>query len=647
MVIKTSDQLLGLDDNLIFEDGVPRSTLYDDLYYHADSGLDESRTVFLKGNDLPNAWQGKSQFVIGETGFGTGLNFLATLEAFDRDKKRPDRLIYFSFDQTPLSAKALSKAHQAVGADPALSAELIRNLPPPSPGCHPRWVRDNICLMLVWGEALTALSTCPHAVHAWFLDGFSPAKNPDMWRQSVCQALASASAPGATLASFTAAGAVRRGLADVGFTVDRVKGYGNKRHRINARLGTARPALLNSKAIAADTRWAMPPIPGDKTIAILGAGIAGLSLAWALKRRGRDADIISSTKKHAASTVPVALLAPRLPADHAQEKSRIMARAYAYALAFPPYQGAFLEPKGLLLKANDGQSFDKMVAAHPWGEDWWRDHPDGLFLPNSGALQTTSVLENLGADARFFDFDIVRLEAAGKRWRLHAENGACLIYDAVIIATASGDLLPPYFQSLLTNTPGQTVTLPADPVPDLPDTAVMDTAYVGPVMPGPNGKDRLIGATRETGTPPFPDPALSLLEKFGLPGRSSVPNNRWSGHRLEVPDHLPLVGPAWDEAAVEAFLKPLEKDAKAPLEGAAPIIPGLYLFTGFGSRGFQYAPYMADLLAQHLTPCDLAGDSVLGNAPTLPEEWAALHPARFYIRRAKRSGHVPQMEREY
>jgi tRNA 5-methylaminomethyl-2-thiouridine biosynthesis bifunctional protein len=236
------------DDAPAWIDGEPFSPRFGDRYYAAGDGLAETEHVFLRGNRLAErfaALPADGRFTIGETGFGTGLNLLAAWRLFDRAAAPGATLRYHSVERWPLRATDLARAHarwpqlrpwaQALRAawpelwPQAGSRCAARPAPAPTAG-HAELAGGRVRLRLVVGDAAAALQQFDAAsVDAWFLDGFAPAKNPAMWSAEVAAALARASPPGATLATYTAAGWVRRHLQQAGFEVRREPGFGRKR----------------------------------------------------------------------------------------------------------------------------------------------------------------------------------------------------------------------------------------------------------------------------------------------------------------------------------------------------------------------------------------------------------------------------------
>jgi tRNA 5-methylaminomethyl-2-thiouridine biosynthesis bifunctional protein len=210
--------------------GAPRSKEFDDVYFSAKDGLAETRYVFLKSNFLPAAWLGKDHFVIGETGFGTGLNFLAAWALFKETTNGTQKLHFISFEKFPLSALQIEEYLEPWKEEfPDLLRELISKYPIVVPGAHRMEFDDGTTLTLFFEDVNEALPRLSGYVDCWFLDGFRPASNPDMWTDTVFQNMARLSREETSFATFTAAGFVKRGLKNAGFEVHKVDGFGTKR----------------------------------------------------------------------------------------------------------------------------------------------------------------------------------------------------------------------------------------------------------------------------------------------------------------------------------------------------------------------------------------------------------------------------------
>ena len=279
---------------------VPISTTFgDDYYYHPTAPLSEIQQVFIEPNALAERFLALSPgalFYIGETGFGTGLNFAMVAALWQRhvlDRLSPDvapsalpKLIWVSFEQRPLTCAQLRKAHQPFlddGQTPALAPwleQLQAQYPQRVPGWHQRdW--PGVCLRVYWGDALTGLKKCPTSMDAWCLDGFKPACNPDMWQAGLFQAMGRRSHRQTTFATFTAAGFVRRGLAQAGFAVKKIPGFGGKRDISCGHFQHNRPKPT-PQSTSAQAVQAGPP----GTALVIGAGLAGATTAYALAQAG-------------------------------------------------------------------------------------------------------------------------------------------------------------------------------------------------------------------------------------------------------------------------------------------------------------------------------------------------------------------------
>ncbi len=224
------------------EGEVPRAEAFDDTYFSRAGGLEETRHVFLAGNGLPDRWHGRGSFTIAEFGFGTGLNFLTTLKAL-KAQPRPPHLTFISFELYPMTAEHLARA---LGVFPDLreeAEELIAQWQP-----VPGWLKLGFAVGDLWlgigdaREMITDLGrggegTPSGPVDAWYLDGFSPAKNPELWEEGLLKAAFDVTAEGGTFATYTAAGWVRRNLASAGFTVEKQKGFAGKREMVAGRKG--------------------------------------------------------------------------------------------------------------------------------------------------------------------------------------------------------------------------------------------------------------------------------------------------------------------------------------------------------------------------------------------------------------------------
>ena len=580
------------------DDGQPRSRLFGDVYFSAEDGLAETRAVFLDGCGLPDAWAGRRRFVVGELGFGTGLNIAALLDRWRRTRPPGGQLHIFSIEAFPITA---DEAARALGRWPELAEitdTLIARWPGRARGRHRVDLPElGAVLDLAVMDAADALTGWTGAADAWFLDGFSPALNPGMWSDEILALVAKRSAPGARAATFTVAGQVRRGLAAAGFTVDKRPGFGRKRERLEARLPGD------------------PMDPPRRRVAIIGAGIAGAAAARAVRALGGDAIVVEAAHPGAGgSGNPAALVTPRLDAALG-EAARLYAQAFGRAVhLYDQVPGAVLS-RGVLQFAEaerDADRFARIAASDVF-------EPDALSLldaqaatarlgePGPQALdqQTAQVIEPAAILAAWLG-DVVTARVAtiavdGDGWRLlDAEGREVLRADAVVIAAALGSahlhpalkLEPVRGQASWTTTP---ISAPA-------------AAWGGYVLETRNGL--LFGATHDRG-----ETAVDVRDADHTRNLATLSAALPALHTRVAAS--PLAG----RAAIRATTHDL-----APIAGE--LAPGLFALTGFGSRGFSQAP----LLAEHVAALALGAPSPISAAAA-----DVVAPDRF-ARRAVRRG---------
>ncbi len=580
------------------DDGLPASRLYGDVYFSSDDGLAETEAVFLQGCGLPEGWRGRDRFVVGELGFGTGLNIAALLDLWRRERPTGGQLHIFSIEAHPITAEEAARALSRWPRIAEASKALIDHWPGQATGFHRVELPEfDAVLDLAVMDAAAALTAWSGMADAWFLDGFSPALNPAMWSDEVLALVAQRSAPGARAATFTVAGQVRRGLTAAGFTAEKKPGHGRKRERLEAHLPSA-PAAVSK------------PAPH---VAIIGAGIAGAAAARAVRALGGEVTILDPRGLGgAASGNPAALATPRLDAGDGPA-GRLFAQAIRRSAAlYAEVPGAIIAQGVMQLEAKekDAGRFDR-IAASSLFEPGALTRLDGTAAakalgeaeaPGALKMEEALVIQPAAALAAWAG-EVLRVAAAALErdkdgWRLlDAEGGEILRADAVILAAGMGtsDLHP---ATALQPVRGQATFTEEVPAPAA-------AAFGGYVIPTREG-GVLFGATHDRDVTDeerrTEDDARNLAVLAARAPRladrlTGVPLQSRAAIRATTPDRLPSAG-AVDE--------------------------GLYILTGMGSRGFCAAP----LLAEHLAAL------ILGAPSPLPRELAAaVNPGRFAARR--------------
>jgi tRNA 5-methylaminomethyl-2-thiouridine biosynthesis bifunctional protein len=540
-------------------DGAPRSRRFDDIYFSREGGLDETRAVFLEGCGLPEAWAGRRRFTVAETGFGTGLNVLALLDLWRRRRPTGARLSIFSVEAYPLTREEAARALSAWPGLADLAGLLTSRWPRRAPGFHRLDLPElDATLDLAIGEAQWGIEAWSGMADAWFLDGFAPARNPEMWRPEVLRAIAARSAPGARLATFTVAGSVRRGLQAAGFTVDKRPGHGAKRERLEAGLGGE----------AAAER--APP-----TVAIVGGGIAGAALARAFRAQGIRPLVVDRGDGSAASGNPAALVTPALDAGGGA-RARFYAQAFARAVdLYGSLGGAAVIGRGVEQLARgerDPGRFEAVQESGLFAEGALEPTAGGLIFAEGLVIRPGAVTRAWLDGCDHLTASVSRLERRDDGWRLHGEDG--VIAEADVVAVAAGLGSGPLIGNLAAFTPmrGQASWALGLAL----DRAVAWGGYACPMdLNGLGGV--LFGATHDRGRTDLDVSAEDHARNLetlaaGLPGLAAEVEGR------------PLEG----RAAVRATTFD-----RLPVAGALGEA-GLYLLGGLGSRGFCTAPLLGE-----------------------------------------------------
>jgi len=332
-------------------DGTLYSTKFDDIYASSHGALAQARHVFLNGNDLPGRWSQSGCFTIVETGFGAGLNFLATWQAWRETAPTDARLHFVSVEKHPIHRQDLERIHERQPASREVSSQLRERYPPLLPGFHRlHFDSGRVTLTLLFGEAAAMLRQLQARADAFFLDGFAPSKNPHMWNEEVFAELARLAGPDATLATYTVAAAVCHGLTEAGFAVEKRPGFANKREMLRGRYrGAAADAVSRQ----------------DRRAIVIGAGLAGTTCAQRLVERGWSVQLVErhGAPAQEASGNPAGLVRPVFSLDWNMH-SRFTSAAFLYAgrhQAALERSGkkAIHGEGGVLQLARDASHFDK------------------------------------------------------------------------------------------------------------------------------------------------------------------------------------------------------------------------------------------------------------------------------------------------
>ncbi|OIQ89724.1 tRNA 5-methylaminomethyl-2-thiouridine biosynthesis bifunctional protein MnmC [mine drainage metagenome] len=627
-----------------WRDGQPRSALFDDVYFSRESGIAETRHVFLQHNQLRPRWQNLAAalFTIGETGFGTGLNFLSAWQLWDECAPEHARLHFVSCEKYPLAHGDLARALALWPELAAWSAPLLEQYHDLAPGWR-RMVFDDgrVTLTLLVGDARITLPALNAHVDAWFLDGFAPARNPDLWQPELLAEIARLAAPGCTFSTFTSVGEVKRGLRALGFVVEKVAGFGCKREMLRGEYapGGIRSRIPASGAVAA------------KHAIVIGGGIAGAVSAWSLATRGWRVTLIERHDGLAgeASGNPQGVLYPRL-SGHDIPLGRIALGGYLHTLALLRRllaKGVDWDDCGLLqqaFNAREAKRCEEILArrlptelvravdADEAGRLSGMAVPHGgLWFPSGGWVSPPAFCHALSAHPGIRVLtasEALRLEKTPAGWQVRG-SAACLAEAPILVLAGANDSIR-FSQSAhlpLEPVRGQVTLLPSTPASAGLQAVICTEGYVAPARHGrhcigasfaPNDvglelrtADHAQNLAMLKHLSPALHQALGEPDPATLAGRAAI--------RCSTPDYLPMAGPLLDADLVAGRFSPGSRLTADHL----PWHQGLYINTGHGSKGMLTAPLCGELLAAMLEGEPLLVDAGLARA---------LDPNRFLLR---------------
>jgi tRNA 5-methylaminomethyl-2-thiouridine biosynthesis bifunctional protein len=625
-------------------EGTPFSPAYGDVYHSAESGPGQAQHVFVAGNDLPRRWAHARVFTIVETGFGLGLNFLATWREWRADPARCERLHYVSIEKHPFERDALATLHQRYGEFAPLARQLQDAWPPLVAGMHRLQFEDErLTLTLAFADAAEFAPRLRLCADAIYLDGFAPRLNQEMWSPQLLRRLARLARPGTTVATYSSAAAVRQALEAAGFAVEKCPGFGRKREMLRGSYTPRQPQAAPSEI-------------GTRHAIVIGAGIAGADISERLARRGWRIDLIEGR------ALPAAQAPPRYAGvfhPHVSRDDCILSRASRNGFLYGVRRWLALERSGQALSwarcgvlqlAGDPEREDHMSAAiaalgFPADFAQYLDRSvaetyagcalgsGGWWFSGAGWMRPLSLIAAQLAAAgpalrAQFGAKVETLSHSGGLWQALSAEGKLIAAAPVLVLANSNDMtrLAPIAQPLQ-RIRGQVSYLPGGEL-GAPRIVLTGAGYVLPATDGVV----VTGSTYDRDNSD-PEPQVRSHEENLRRVGQLLPQARVTadaatlegavGFRCVAPDHLPLIGamPDVDAARVR----------KTALSGAQlgdlPRCPGLYCASGYASRGLVWAALAGELLASLIEgePLPLEGDLA-----------DALDPGRFVLRQARR-----------
>jgi len=639
------------------DQGRPHSRVFDDVYFSDKSGLEETRYVFIEQNALQqrfSALPANEQLVIGETGFGTGLNFLCAWQLFDQVAHADARLHFISVEKYPLTREDLQRALALWPELATYSEQLLAAYYAIHPGFQTLTLANGrVTLTLLIGDVLEQLPQLDARIDAWFLDGFAPAKNPQMWTPELFAQLARLAAPDSTISTFTSTGWVRRALNEAGFKMRRTPGIGHKWEILRGTFAGLPEHPLASSGIK--PWYARPPrVGGERKALVIGGGLSGCATANSLARRGWQVYLLERHERLAkeASGNPQGVLYLKLSA-HGTTLSQMIVSGFGYTrrLLENLQRGRDWDDCGVLqlgFSAKEAERQAQLAAAFPPALVHLLGQPQaqvlagielahgGLFYPEGGWVHPPALcrFQALHPNVQVLTHhDVLQLHRVEGQWQACQDDKVLACAPVVVLAGAAEVKRFPASSALpLKRIRGQITQLAQTPASSVLKTVVCAEGYVAPGRLG----EHTLGASFDfhnedlTTTPEGHQGNLDLLEEISPDlatrlGEQLDPQSLqgWAAFRCTSPDYLPIVGPLVEPQAFALAYGALSKDARQVPDTPCPWLEGLYVNSGHGSRGLITAPLSGEMLAAWINHEPMP----------VPRSIAeACHPARFAVR---------------
>ena len=578
------------------------SKSYNDIYFDKLNGPKETEHVYLNTNNLTKKFKNKQKFVIAEIGFGTGLNFLLTWKLWKENRKTNGSLTYISFENAPLSKKDIERVYKKFKKLDGYSRFLLKNIPERYKSTHRIFIKaDNINLILIYDD-ITSLINFNFKADTWFLDGFSPKKNPLVWTDKLFKQLYNFTNLDGSLSTFSVAGHIRRGLLKAGFKVSKVSGYGNKKEISYA----IKKDLISSNQYKFSCEKKIGPV------AIIGSGISGASLAYALRKRNIECFIIDKSYKLAngASGNKIALQMPKLTMDNSPY-GQLSLEAFLFSRKIAKSLNAIPRSDGLVLipsRDRDILKFKKLLENN-WPLDLLNNNYDKLnflkfinhiYMKSSGIVDNSKFIQNLIKDVEFISkFDVKKITS---------KDGFNIIIDkfgnrlkAKTVIWANGFEMTNLSQNLPINPiSGQVTYLKAN---ELSSNLKINFSYGHHFSQAFKGYHQIGASFNRNANTCFREidqnANINSIPEFLR--KNIFYNITESGHRVSVrastKDRMPFFG---DLSALTG------KKSN-----------NIYILGGMGAWGFVYAPFYAELLVTKIINDQLVINSKLEKLLTI------------------------------
>ena len=559
------------------------SNHFNDIYFSKKNGLKEKKIVFLEPNKIKERLNNSDHFVIGELGFGCGLNFLATWDLFNKFSKTNSVLDYISIEAYPLQIEVLKKVHSLFPEINLLSKKLLSALPPLWPGLHKiHFNSGKISLTIIYGDVFEKLKSLNFLSDAWYFDGFNPKKNPEMWSEDVFKEVKRLTIPGGSFSTFTSSTVVQNNLKKAGFQINLIPGYLNKREMITG----SNPGINIKNNLS-------------RKIIVIGGGVAGASVARALKRRNSEVTLVEkhSLLSKGASGNLAAIQSPRIGTVDTI-MSRLSIACYRYSRYIANEFKASLGDKSIVLGVIKREiERQEKILSRGWPSDLVRrlnvNDIEYLNLPNNkitgvvhdygGTIIPQKFVKNLiGDDIEFYlNKNVIEISKSANGWTLFLDNDRKLNSEIIVLCNGEGlKTLNPTKHLNLQYTQGQVTYLDKKNINILPKSNISFGGYITPMI----DNKITIGSTFEK----YELPRSNLSEDSHVENLTKPPKiirdklfkNISKKNYYELDGKVSMRVSAYD---------------RLPLAGK--IENNLFILSGLGSKGMVWGPLMGEALA--------------------------------------------------
>ncbi|WP_417544452.1 bifunctional tRNA (5-methylaminomethyl-2-thiouridine)(34)-methyltransferase MnmD/FAD-dependent 5-carboxymethylaminomethyl-2-thiouridine(34) oxidoreductase MnmC [Marinobacter sp.] len=600
---------------LVWHDGVPKSRLFGDACFSRQYGLNESRHVFIAQNDLKARFAAVPEagsFVVAASGFGTGLNFLATWQAWEScGPSHAATLHFIAIERFPLTLADLEKALSCWPELGDVSGELIASYPSLVRGAHRLVLAGGrVRLTLFFGHANDALDTLRFQADAWFLDDFTPAINPEMWQGKTIARIRQHCKPGTTLAALTSEDTILRTLEGVGFRMQECEGFGPDQTM-------QRGVFRSDIAPLTPTDTAGKPV---RSVAIIGAGIAGCLLANNLARRGCAVTLIDSAEEagSAASGNLQGAMYVKLGVEFNHQTELALSALMFSQRYYDSYRDTLWHPTGLLQLAWSDSEQDRQrrfIERNHYPEDLLRPvtrqeaenltgarlESGGLWFPGSGWLEPGKLCKSLALHPgvhKALGRSVKEMAISDGQWHLSiaGSDNPDIQADCVVICAGhqSPQVIPGSGKFRFKAIRGQVTHMP-ETLSESPTAVICGARYLNPAYGTQGQRLAVVGATfdlrndnphstAESHRENIRELSAMVPQMLSTKLATSDVSEQLAGRvgfRCTTHDYQPAAGPLFDaEGRVEE---------------------GLYLLTGLGSKGLTYAPLLAEFVADQIT----------------------------------------------